>query len=162
MDLDETRTFPIEASIREQVIEQINADSDLLARHNVMDYSLLVGVVLKDEAEAIVTEVEESGDEKKKKKKKSKKKKKEDAGEETKEKTETLSSQPGLEKIWQIGLPSASNPNEHYMIGIIDILQDYNAFKKTAHFLKVLIYHTSVCSSYIRSFSVAISLVNIF
>lgn len=131
MDLDETRTFPIESSIRDQVLHQLNLDADFLAKHNIMDYSLLVGLVVKSDAKT--EEIEEK--DKKKRKKKHKKDK-----ETQKSENKTVD----LESVWRSGIPSATVPSEHYMVGIIDILQDYNTFKKSAHLLKLIVYRTSV------------------
>jgi hypothetical protein len=126
MDLDEPRTFPLNAHVRAQVLEQINRDADLLAKHNVMDYSLLVGLVIKDAIPST-----ESQPSKKKKKRKNQVDQEAEVG------------NFYFESLWQTGIPSASQPNEHYMFGIIDILQDYNTFKKSAHLLKVIVYRTS-------------------
>lgn len=136
MDLDETRTFPIESGIRDELLQQLNLDADILAKHNIMDYSLLIGLVIKDAPDATH---EVANDDDGKKKKKSKKKK-------DKKKRESETKSISLDSIWRTGLPSASAPNEHYMVGIIDILQDYNTFKKSAHLLKVIIFRNSVRS----------------
>jgi hypothetical protein len=137
MDLDQPRTFPIAVEMRAQVIAQINLDASLLAKHNVMDYSLLVGVVVKD-----VDPTENDG--KKKKKSKKRKKSKESVDEELGKEQVNPNSDLIFSSVWQNGLPSASFPAEHYMFGIIDILQDYNTFKKSAHIFKVIVYRTSV------------------
>lgn len=131
MDLDETRTFPIETGIRGELLQQLDLDADLLAKHNIMDYSLLVGLVLKQDPEV----EEEADDDKKKRKKKHKKKEK---------KREVETPSVDLASIWRTGVPSGSLPKEHYMVGIIDILQDYNTFKKSAHLLKVIVFRDSV------------------
>lgn len=130
MDLDEPRTFPIDSDMRSKVLEQLNLDADFLERHNIMDYSLLVGLVLKGE---------QTVDGPSTTPKKSKKKKKH------REAADVLkTNEIDFETVWQTGLPSASAPNEHYMFGIIDILQDYNAGKAMTHALKVVVYRTSV------------------
>lgn len=143
MDLDDPRTFPIESGIRQELLQQLNLDADLLEKHNIMDYSLLVGLVLKENQAAEMVVEKEEGD---KKKKKSKKKR-------DKKKRETENKAVTLDSIWRTGLPSASDPNEHYMVGIIDILQDYNTFKKSAHLLKVIIWRHSVRSRSNHRFS---------
>ena len=131
MDLDEPRTFPIASDMRSKVLEQLKLDADFLERHNIMDYSLLVGLVLKGD---------HAPEDNSTPTKKCKKKKHREVVDvlETKE--------TDLETVWQTGIPSASSPDEHYMFGIIDILQDYNSGKAITHALKVAIYRTSVRS----------------
>ena len=138
MDLDEIRTFPIHASIREEVLEQIRHDADLLAKHNIMDYSLLVGVVHRDDEGA-----ESAATGKKKKKRRNKHMRHE---EEEEELGRPRLTQADFSQVWKTGLPSTGVLNEHYLFGIIDILQNYNTFKKAAHALKVVVFRTSVRS----------------
>jgi hypothetical protein len=139
MDLDFPRQFPVDPKLREIVLQQINLDADFLASHNVMDYSLLVGVS---------NEIQGMEPPKRKKKHKKRKKDRQEEGEETVENEEAR--QPEADEVWKLGLTSRPNEDdaegqrEHFMIGIIDILQDYNTFKKSAHAIKVLRFCTSV------------------
>lgn len=133
MDLDETRTFPIGETIREEVLEQIRHDSDLLAKHNIMDYSMLVGVV-----SLTMDDTESKPKSKKNRRRKESRQVEEEEGHNARRKT------PEFSEVWKTGLPSTAVSNEWYLFGIIDILQDYNSFKKAAHALKVVAYRTSV------------------
>lgn len=136
MDLDYPRTFEIDTDLREQLLEQIRHDADFLARYNIMDYSLLVGVVKTGDGDT-------SASSKKKKKSKKHKSRSEE------EITEVISPQPekvpALEEIWRSSIQSRSEPSqERFVFGIIDILQEYNTFKKAAHVLKVILFRTIV------------------
>lgn len=128
-DLDIKRKFHLpDAAVEERFLEQLQADSQFLAQHNVMDYSLLVGIHYDND----------EGKEKTRRK--------------LIEWTRYYSEDSSFKSLFQsdgsgmAGWNAETKTREVYFIGIIDILQKYTPKKKIEHFLKSIPYKANTVS----------------
>jgi len=124
LDLDlNGRKFDVGSAVKQRLMDQIKLDCELLERHNLMDYSLLVGVknISKESKTVSKKNVKKSSKQKGKEKLLKRKRNKHDI-------TYGFISQDGTEK---------------YYIGIIDYLCKYTNTKAFAHITKtIFIDHT--------------------
>lgn len=128
-DLDiKRKLYMASEEIKKLYLEQLYLDSQFLAQHNVMDYSLLIGVHYDDDAGKAATARK--------------------AAEWSKLYTEDAA----YRSIFQTddngiaGWNPEANRREVYFIGIIDILQKYTPKKKIEHFLKSIPYKAATVS----------------
>lgn len=128
-DLDIKRKFHLpDPEVAERFLEQLQADSQFLAQHNVMDYSLLVGVHYDND----------EGKEKTRKK--------------LVEWTRYYAEDSTFKSLFQsdgsgmAGWNEDTKTREVYFIGIIDILQKYTPKKKIEHFFKSIPYKANTVS----------------
>lgn len=128
-DLDIKRKFHLpDPDVEQRFLEQLQADSQFLAQHNVMDYSLLVGVHYDND----------DGKEKTRKK--------------LVEWTRYYAEDSSFKSLFQVdgsgmaGWNVDTKTREVYFIGIIDILQKYTPKKKIEHFFKSIPYKANTVS----------------
>lgn len=128
-DLDIKRKFHLpDSDVEQRFLEQLHADSQFLAQHNVMDYSLLVGVHYDND----------EGKEKTRKK--------------LVEWTRYYAEDSSFKSLFQVdgsgmaGWNIDTKTREVYFIGIIDILQKYTPKKKIEHFFKSIPYKANTVS----------------
>ena len=127
-DLDIKRKIYLDEDIKKLYLDQLYMDSQFLAQHNVMDYSLLVGIHYD-------TKEGRAARDKK-------------AAEWSKLYTEDASYR-SLFQTDDFGI-AGWNPDEQrrevYFIGIIDILQKYTSKKRFEHLLKSIPYKAATVS----------------
>lgn len=122
-DLDIKRKFYFDHDIANLFLDQLKYDSEFLAEHNVMDYSLLVGIVNEDSLKG------------------TKKLEKENYPPDNSKKTIFQADEFGL-LTWNPELKR----KEIYYFGIIDILQIYSSKKKLEHLFKSVAFKTETIS----------------
>lgn len=100
-----------------ELIANLESDAEWLRQHNIMDYSLLLGVAF---------EISSDG-----------------SGGQISEEPEPSSQQQGWTSAWSADLGGVRGMNgdfsprsEIYYLGVIDILQEYNMRKKAEHAIK--------------------------
>jgi len=162
LDLDLTRQFAVGAKTKKKLMKQIKNDAEFLAKHNIMDYSLLIGIYRRKQKI-------------KKKRKSPQKKQSNDRKTETVDtKSAVVDGTENLQKTKEKHISCSENQREllttvqtvprkeqlaeeeenkttqllsgvwsvdhteFYQLGIIDILQPYNSTKKAANFFKSL------------------------
>lgn len=127
---------------KEFFARQVRRDSNFLRDHNLMDYSLLVGVhILKQKNKSKSSSKELSSDEEKKSRKKSKKRS-----------DKNSKKNPSLDSLLDAGGMLGRNPQkpkdrEVYFFGIIDCLTEYVLNKKIANTFKKGLWDLSTLST---------------
>lgn len=112
-DLDIKRKLYLPPNIKKEFIEQLERDSKFLASHNVMDYSLLLGISYNEDDSDILV---------------------------SKNKKDDFYSAFHESDGGTIGYNHELQRQEIYFFGIIDILQRYNGRKKLEHLFKSMAY----------------------
>ncbi|XP_049850670.1 uncharacterized protein LOC126323721 [Schistocerca gregaria] len=124
-DLDIRRKFYFEEGMRKTFLKQLQLDATFLAEHNVMDYSLLVGIYY-----------DSTGKESAFKSHKGR----------FRNRDEGFRSKFQEEYGGIPGVNPETGEKEIYYCGIIDILQRYNGRKKLEHFFKSIPYNPDTIS----------------
>lgn len=104
--------FVISERDRAEVLESLRKDSEFFAKHNIIDYSLLVGVINKDRG---------SG--------------KKQSTTDSKVSDMVHDNENYLERVY-----NSVMVGEKYILGVIDILTEYNTKKKMEYCFKKLVY----------------------
>jgi len=107
-----------DADTAERVVAAIAADAEFLAQHEIMDYSLLLGVKYLESEEHVISE---------------------DARPDAVQPRAPLSLLKGYEPVKATSLVrnTGAKPVIYYL-GIVDLLQEYTLKKKVAHLIKTL------------------------
>lgn len=113
-DLDIKRKLYLPPYIKKKFLEQLESDSKFLSSHNVMDYSLLLGISYNDDDSDITLS--------------------------TKNKKDSFISVFHESDGGTIGYNYEEQRQEIYFFGIIDILQRYTGRKKLEHLFKSMAY----------------------
>jgi 1-phosphatidylinositol-4-phosphate 5-kinase len=128
-DLDiKRKLYMADDGLKKLYLDQLYLDSQFLAQHNVMDYSLLVGIHYDDEEGRLATQKKQA------------------------EWSRLYTEDASYRSIFQTdgngiaGWNTEANRREVYFIGIIDILQKYTPKKKIEHFLKSIPYKAATVS----------------
>jgi len=115
-DNDFQKTITVGPDAADRILAQINVDTQLLAKHNIMDYSLLLGI--QDPL-----------------------RRRDSLKNSTAISMDTLPTNiiVQLDAINERSIVPSVQGQRYYVLGIIDTLQDYNFSKKVERFLKVSI-----------------------
>lgn len=115
-DLDIKRKFYMKSDIKQKFLEQLEKDAQFLAQHNIMDYSLLVGISYNKDGSNL--EIKKTRDD-----------------------NSVISifqeADGGI-----LGYNHQEKREEVIFCGIIDILQQYNGRKKLEHLFKSMAYNS--------------------